>query len=243
MTASAASAPFTNHAANDEKVPRSLLLFTKTAQFRHDSIPAAILALQGLAEARSWSVIASDDTKYFTESALEAFDVVVFLSTTGDVLSASEQGAFEAFVRRGGGYVGVHAAADTEYEWGWYGGLVGAYFRAHPPVQAARIIVEDPNHPSSAFLPQEWQRSDEWYGFASNPRGVVNVLLRLDESSYSPAESSMGQDHPIAWYHSYQGGRSFYTALGHTQESYSEPLLLEHLASGIDWAAQRNSAP
>jgi len=139
-------------------------------------------------------------------------------------------------VQSGKGWVGIHSASDTEHDWPWYGGLVGAYFASHPDIQQASIRVEDTTFPATRGLPDPWVRTDEWYAFTSNPRGRVNVLLSLDESSYSPGDSSMNGDHPIAWYQTYEGGRSFYTALGHTSESYAEPLFLQHIAAGIEWA-------
>ena len=140
-------------------------------------------------------------------------------------------------MRSGGGFVGVHAVVDTEYEWPFYGSLVGARFRSHPAVQPARVIVEDGSHPTTAFLPALWERSDEWYDFDHNPRAQVEVLLRVDERSYSGA--LQGEDHPIAWSHSIDRGRAFYTALGHTVESWSEPLFLRHVEEALRWAAGR----
>ena len=214
-----------------------LLVFSRTAEFRHESIPAGIGALQGLADERGWELVASEDPTRFADESLGGFDVVVFFSTTGDVLDGEQEAAFERFIRSGKGFVGVHAASDTEYDWPWYGELVGAYFLAHPPVQVASVSVEEALHPATAGLPSPWLRTDEWYGFQTNPRAEVQVLLSLDEASFDPGEGSMGGDHPIAWCHEYDGGRSFYTALGHTIESYSEPEFLQHLAGGIEWAA------
>lgn len=159
------------------------------------------------------------------------------MSTTGDVLNADEQAAFERYIAAGGGFVGVHAAADCEYDWPWYGGLVGAYFAGHSDVVPASVRLEPVSHPALAGLPSPWQRSDEWYGFRTNPRAQVQVLLNVDESSFDPGPGSMGADHPLAWYHEYEGGRAFYTALGHTPESFSDPLFLGHLWGGLAWAA------
>jgi cytochrome c len=151
------------------------------------------------------------------------------------VLDANGRAAFERYVRAGHGYVGVHSASDTEYGWSWYGGLVGAYFAGHPAIQPAIVRVEDSSHPSTASLPTTWSRTDEWYNFRASPRGAVQVLLTLDERSY--AGGSMGADHPIAWYQAYDGGRAWYTAMGHTRESYLEPAFLAHLLGGIQYAA------
>jgi type 1 glutamine amidotransferase len=216
-----------------------VLVFSRTAGYRHESIADGIAALSSLAGERAWQLVATEDAATFSDAGLEPFDVVVFLSTTGDVLGDSQQAALERFVRSGHGFVGIHAASDTEYDWPWYGALVGAYFRAHPAVQSATVRVDDASHAATSALPALWTRVDEWYAFQTNPRSYVNVLLTLDESSYTPGEGSMGADHPIAWYHAYDGGRSFYTALGHTRECYGEALFIAHLAGGIEWAAGR----
>lgn len=163
------------------------------------------------------------------------YQVVIFLNTTGDILNEAQQAAFERFVQGGGGFVGVHSATDTEYDWPWYGRLVGAYFAGHPPVQPATVEVIDRTHPSTAVLPSIWQRRDEWYDFQSAPAADVNVLALVDEDSYDGA--TMGEPHPIAWHHVYDGGRAWYTGMGHTGETYDEPLFREHLWGGIRWAA------
>jgi type 1 glutamine amidotransferase len=160
---------------------------------------------------------------------------VVFLSTTGDVLGPPQQMAFERFIRRGGGFVGVHSATDTEYDWPFYGGLVGAYFDGHPDIQNATIQVEDQSHPTTTSLPRTWARRDEWYNFRRNPRGSVTVHATLDERTYSGG--TMSPDHPIIWSQVYEGGRAWYTAGGHTVDSFSEPLFVEHLGRAILWVA------
>lgn len=145
---------------------------------------------------------------------------MIWLSTTGDVLNAAQQAAFERYIQGGGGYVGVHAASDTEYDWPWYGGLIGAYFASHPADQTATIKVADQVHPSTVTLSQRWSKLDEWYNYRANPRGNVHVLATLDESTYTGG--SMGSDHPISWCQNYSGGRSWYTGLGHTDSSYTD---------------------
>jgi cytochrome c len=213
----------------------SVLVFSKTAGFRHDSIPAGITAIRQQGSARGFSVDASEDANAFTDESLARYKAVVFLSTTGDVLNPAQEAAFERFIRRGGGFVGVHSATDTEYDWPFYGALVGAYFAGHPDIQSATIQIEDSAHPAAASLPRAWTRRDEWYNFRRNPRGTVNVLATLDERTYTGG--TMAADHPIMWSHTYEGGRSFYTAGGHTQESYSETSFIDHLGRGILWAA------
>ena len=224
----AASAP-------DGKDRYSVLVFSKTAGFRHDSIPQGIATIRELGDAHGFSVIATEDASVFTPQQLQQYRVVVFLSTTGDVLDAAQQQAFEGFIRGGGGFVGVHSAADTEYGWPWYGGLVGAHFASHPAIQNAAIDVLDNGHVSTRMLPARWNRSDEWYNFQAVPAPGVELLMQLDESSYQGG--SMGKSHPIAWYQHYDGGRSWYTGLGHTIESYQEPLFRQHLLGGIQWAS------
>jgi cytochrome c len=213
-----------------------VLVFTKTAGFRHGSIPAALRALRELGAQNGFTVDATEDARAFTDANLARYAVVAFVLTTGDVLDEARQAAFERYIRAGHGFVGVHSAADTEYGWAWYGRLVGAYFRSHPAIQTASLDV-DRRHISTAGLPARWSRRDEWYNFATNPRAAVRVLATLDESTYAAGDGAMGRDHPIAWAHDFEGGRAWYTGGGHTDESYSEPLFRAHLLGGIRYAA------
>jgi cytochrome c len=215
----------------EEKV----LVFSKTTGFRHPSIEPGRDAICAFAGADGIAVDWTEDAAGFTTATLEQYDAVVFLSTTGDPLDAAQQTAFEEYIQGGGGFAGIHAASDTEYDWPWYGELVGAYFESHPANQDATVKVSDAEHPSTAGLPQRWERHDEWYNFRSNPRGDVHVLATLDESSYTGGAD--GADHPTAWCHNYDGGRSWYTGGGHTNESYAEPQFRQHLLGGIKWAA------
>ncbi|MHC4429719.1 MAG: ThuA domain-containing protein [Planctomycetota bacterium] len=219
--------------------PYSVLVFSKTAGFRHTSIPDGVAAIVRLGAENGFEVHATEDAAVFTDAQLAPFAAVVFLSTTGDILDEPQQAAFEQYVRRGGGFVGVHAASDTEYDWPWYGRLVGAYFHSHPAIQEAVIDVTDHNHPSTRFLPQRWTRRDEWYNYRTSPSDTVRVLATLDERTYEGG--SMGDDHPIAWCHEPDGGRAWYTGGGHTSESFQEPLFLQHLLGGILWAGRRES--
>ncbi|WP_194821773.1 ThuA domain-containing protein [Micromonospora sp. S-DT3-3-22] len=217
--------------------PFSVLVFSKTAAFRHDAIPAGIAAIQKLGTENGFTVDTTEDGAAFNDTNLAKYQAVIWLSTTGDVLDATQQAAFERYIKAGGGYAGVHAASDTEYDWAWYGNLVGAYFSGHPANQQATVKVEDHAHPSTADLPDRWSRFDEWYNFRTNPRSKVHVLASLDEKSYSPGAGAMGADHPTAWCQDYDGGRSWYTGGGHTQASYTEPEFLSHLLGGIRTAA------
>jgi cytochrome c len=222
------------NAAQDH--PR-ILVFTKTTAFRHASIPTALRAVRELGEQNGLVVDATEDDGAFASSNLARYEAVVFLLTTGDVLDSRQQAALERFIRAGGGFAGVHSAADTEYGWPWYGRLLGPRFRNHPQIQRAAIELANPRHPATVGLPRRWTRVDEWYNFQANPRPLVRVLATLDETSYSPGDGAMGSDHPIAWSHAYQGGRAWYTGGGHTDASYSEPLFRKHLLQGIRYAA------
>jgi type 1 glutamine amidotransferase len=224
--------------ATTNSCSRRLLVFSKTGGFRHASIKDGKLALRNLASEHNFVVDFMEDATVFNDANLARYDAVIFLLTTGTILDDNQKAAFERYIRAGGGYAGVHSASDTEYTWSWYGGLVGAYFdriHGHSKVVQATIHVTDRTHPSTMMLPSIWVRTDEWYNFASNPRGKVNVLMTIDESTYKGG--TMGADHPIAWYHEYDGGRAWYTALGHTSASYYEPLFLAHLWGGIVYAA------
>ncbi|MFD4139789.1 ThuA domain-containing protein [Streptomyces sp. NPDC058572] len=228
---------------SDTPVDRSakrVLVFSRTAGFRHDSIATGVAALKELGAGSNITVDATEEAGQFTTSNLARYDAVVFLSTTGDVLNADQQKAFENYVATGGGYMGVHAAADTEYDWSFYGGLVGAYFQSHPHIQKATVRVEDHDHPATAHLDEAWKRTDEWYNYRTNPRSQARVLATLDETTYQGG--TMKGDHPIAWCQTYEGGRAFYTGGGHTKESYAEPAFRQHLLGGLRYAAGQVSA-
>lgn len=210
-----------------------ILVFYKTSGFYHSSIPAGIKAIQQLGRENSFRVDTTNNAARFRLDTLGKYKAVVFLSTTQDVLNTEQQTAFEQYIRLGRGFVGVHAATDTEYDWPWYNGLVGAYFNGHPAIQQATVNVTDNTHPATSFLPARWGRTDEWYNFR-NLAPDLRVLATLDETTYSGGTN--GLNHPIAWYHTYDGGRAFYTAGGHTDESYQEPLFLRHLLGGITYA-------
>jgi type 1 glutamine amidotransferase len=238
------------HAARPERPerPPSILVFTKTAGYRHASIPAGVDAIRALGDEHGWQVTHTEDAADFTDQSLLRFDAVVFLSTTGDVLDEDQQAAFERYIGLGRGFAGIHAAADTEYDWAWYGQLLGAYFKSHPSIQDAVVVIEDFEHPSTSHLGEQWPRRDEWYDFQTNPRTHLpsgepvdpedpeapRILATMLAGSYQG--STMGDDHPIAWFHEYAGGRAWYTAGGHTTESFAEPEFLRHLAGGIGWA-------
>lgn len=215
---------------------KNVLIFTKTAGFRHDSIETGVAAIQELGRNNNFEVEHTEDASKFTASFLAQFDLVIFLNTTGDILNEAQQANFENFIKNGGNFMGIHSAADTEYDWPWYGKLVGAYFLNHPDQAQATINVLNTNHASCEHLPKVWSRFDEWYNY-KNISPDINVLLELDETSYSGGEN--GAKHPIAWYQEFDGGRMFYTGGGHTEASYSEPDFMQHLLGGINYCLKK----
>ena len=216
------------------------LVFSKTLLFRHASIPNGIEAIKKLGAEHQFQVDATEDASVFTATNLAKYKVVIFLSTSGDILNEEQQAAFKSFIEKGGGLAGVHAATagdvGTEGGWPWYGEALCARFTNHSAVVQATVDVEDRKHPSTAPLPERWVRTDEWYNFITSPRGQAQVLASLDETTYQGG--TMGKDHPIAWCKQMGKGRIWYTALGHTEESFSEPLFLKHLLGGIQFAAR-----
>lgn len=211
----------------------ALLVYTRTADYRHDSIPVGVAALRTLG---GFTVDATEDPAAL-EEPLDRYAAVVFLSTSGEVLTPAGRRRLTAYVEAGGGFVGVHAAACTEYDWPYYGELLGARFDGHPAFQPGRVLTEDHDHPATRHLPAVWEFTDEWYDFRTNPRGAVRVLVTADESSYDGG--GMGTDHPLAWCREQGAGRVFYTALGHAAEAYDDPDFRAHLLGGVTWAAAR----
>ena len=219
-----------------------VLVFSKVADdaYRHSSIPNGIAALHEIGASKGWQVDDTVDPKAFSPQNLAKYDVVVWNNAGGDILDDTEKSAFENFIHRGGGFVGIHEAApwagSRDVNWPWYERLVGAHFKQHPEgTPTAKIVVASIEHLSTKGLPNPWSRADEWYEWIEDPspaRGM-NILLYVDEKSYG---RGTGQ-HPIAWYHEYEGGRAFYTALGHTEAGYNEDNFRRHLAGGIAWAS------
>jgi type 1 glutamine amidotransferase len=211
-----------------------VLVFSKTAGFRHASIPDGIAAIRKLGAANGFSVDATEDADRFLAKDLDKYEVIVFLSTTGNFFEPKHEAAFTKYIQGGGGYVGIHAAADAEYDWEWYGNLVGGYFLSHPAQQEATVYITDKKHPSTGHLPTEWVRFDEWYDYKAVPAKGVRILGKLLTTTYTGHK--MGLNHPIIWCHEYDGGRAFYTGGGHTKGSFSEPEFLRHILGGIQWA-------
>ena len=214
-----------------------VLVFSKTGGFRHSSISVGKQAIIKLGEQNNFETDTTENPEWFNEDTLKQYSAVVFLNTTEDVLNYKQEAAFERYIQAGGGFMGIHAATDTEYDWGWYGRMVGGYFASHPAIQEAKLNVVDKSHISTKHLPDTWTRKDEWYNF-NKLDSHVKVLIRIDEKSYNGGTN--GDNHPMAWYHEYDGGRAFYTELGHTEESYNDSLYLQHILGGIQYAIGDN---
>ena len=221
------------------KMPELVMVFTKTAGYRHQSIEKGVETLRELGRENGFIALQTESSEDFNPQNLKNYKLVVFLSTTMDVLDNNQQKAFEGYIKNGGSFLGIHAAADTEYDWAWYGKMVGGYFESHPNnpnVLDATIEVINKTHLSTKHLQDTWRRSDEWYNY-KNLNPAVTVLLNLDEDSYKGGTN--GENHPIAWFHEFDGGRAFYTGGGHTEESFDEPEFRQHLLGGILWCLNR----
>jgi len=220
-------------------------MITTTNGWHHESIAAAVPAVRGLALKHQFELVWEENIdRMFTEETLSSFDVIMFVLTTGDILNPDQQVLMEKYVRSGKGFVGVHSASDTEYEWPWYNGLVGRMFHIHPAIQTAEISVINRAFPGVERMPDKFWFTDEYYEFGAETVDGLNYILTIDEKSYDPVANwgnksgaGMGEFHPLAWSHEYEGGRAFYTALGHLPMVWNDDLFLEHLYGGIFWAA------
>ena len=212
-----------------------VLVFCKTAGYHHESIANGIVAIQKLGAENNFDVDTTIDATKFNDENLKKYKAIIFLSTTGDVLDDVQQAAFKKYIEAGGGYMGIHAATDCEYNWQWYGNLSGAYFGGHPAQQVATLNIVDRNNIATSFLPNPWIRKDEWYSFKWMAKDL-HVLITIDEKSYDLGDIKPMGYHPMAWYHEYDGGRAFYTELGHVEESYTDSLYLRHILGGIEYA-------
>ena len=214
-----------------------VLVFSLTKGYHHASIATGNQFFMNLGTQGGFGVDTTTDASKFQKDTLAKYKAVVWLSTTGDVLNAVQQAAFEQYIRSGGGYVGIHAAADTEFDWPWYNSLVGGYFSSHPGpknIQDGKMSTLDKKFPATSHLPDTFHRKDEFYDFKSLKSDSLHFLVSVDEKSYE--QGKMGSFHPLAWYRQFDGGRSFYSNFGHTAESFSEPLIAEHFRKGLLWA-------
>ena len=217
------------------KTENTILVFSATRGFRHASIPDGIKSIGTIAAKNNWKMVATEDSSVFNTNNLKQFSAIILLNNTGNVFGPNEEAALQQYVRSGGGIIGIHAAADCEYDWPWYNQLIGGYFESHPAIQSATLMVKE-KHPATAHLGSSWIHKDEWYNYKS-VSSAIKVLLELDEKSYEGGK--MGASHPIAWYQEFDGGRLFYTGLGHTSEAYQDEKFLMHVAEGIRWAMKK----
>lgn len=222
----------------------NVFVFTKTDGWHHKSINAAVTAMETLSEKHHFSMEWHEDATRINEQNLEQYDAVVFLLTTGNILNDEQQQALEKFIQSGKGFVGIHSASDTEYEWDWYTKMVGRSFHIHPVIQTGELTVLDRKFPGMERMPDRFLWTEEWYEFGEEKIDALNYILAVDESTFDPkadwgikSGEGMGDFHPIAWYQEYDGGRAFYTALGHMGSTYSDTLFMEHIYGGLYWAA------
>lgn len=235
---------FISSAATIAQPQFKVLLFTKTAGWHHQSINEGVDAIRELASRHQFQVDWEEMAWRFNDENLAKYDAIIFLSTTADILNDEQQAAMERFIQSGKGFVGIHAASDTEYDWEWYTQLVGRMFVIHPVNQTARVNVVERGFPGLERMPDTFLFTDEWYTFGEEKVEGLNYLLTIDENSYNPEadwgskkSEGMGDFHPISWYHEFDGGRSFYTAMGHMEKTFEDRIFLEHLYGGIYWAA------
>jgi uncharacterized protein len=222
----------------------NVLLFTKMNGWHHESVNEGVDAMRALAVRHHFSIDWQEDASVFNDEKLKNYQAVIFLLTTGDILNDEQQAAMERFIRSGKGFVGIHSASDTEYDWDWYTKMVGRTFHIHPAIQTAELTVIDRKFPGVERMPERFLWTDEWYEFGAERTKGLHYILSVDEQTFDPVTdwgtkkgTGMGKFHPIAWYHDYDGGRAFYTALGHLPATYNDALFLEHIYGGLYWAA------
>lgn len=217
-----------------------VLLFTKSLGYYHVSIPDGVKAIQKLGREHHFRVDTTTSASLFTDANLKQYAAVIFLSTSGNMLDSLQQLSFRRYIEGGGGFMGIHSASASEKTWTWYGQLVGAVFINHPEPQTAIVDVVDTLNASTRMLPRHWTHKDEWYNF-KNIQPDLHILLKADETTYTGGTN--GNEHPLAWYREFDGGRSFYTALGHFSEAFTDPLYLGHILAGIEYAMHPGKLP
>jgi type 1 glutamine amidotransferase len=220
------------------------LLVTTTKGWHHEGLHYGVVALQQLAQRNEFTLDLFQDPNSFTDKILRQYQVVIFLHTTGDIFDSTQQKVMERFIQSGKGFVGIHSASDTEYGWEWYTRLVGRMFSVHPAIQSAKLKVFDTSFPGLQGFANGRLWTDEYYEFGPEKVSGLHYILGVDETSYNAKVDQgqkkgqgMGEFHPLAWYHNFDGGRSFYTALGHIPATFSDDAFLHHLYAGIRWAA------
>lgn len=226
-----------NSSTQKQTQAKKVLVYTKTLGWRHQSIETGVKTIEEFGSKHNFEVTHTEDSLHFSQQDLRQYNAIVFLNTTGNVLDLKAQSAFEKYIQGGGSFLGVHAAADTEYNWPWYGKLVGGYFESHPNnpnIREAQLIKKD-QHASTNHLKKITKISDEWYNY-KNLNSKIQPVLMLDETSYEGGTN--GNFHPISWYHKYDGGKAFYTGLGHPKEAYSNPIFKKHLEEALLWCLE-----
>lgn len=220
--------------AQQAEPQKEVLVFYKTEGFHHKSVDTAVKTIQKLGAENDFNVSSTKNTSIFLKEDIRNYDVVVFANTSGNVFNIEEQKAFRNYIENGGGFFGIHSAADTEGDWPFFVELVGGFFENHPKVQQADIYLNMEDHPAVSHLPKVWTFTDEWYNYKNlNPE--IQVLLYLDETSYEGGTN--GKEHPIAWFRKTgHGGISIFTGLGHSVESYIKPNFKEHILQSILFA-------
>lgn len=224
----------------------SALLVVQTAGWQHESTFSAIPALEKMAARHSFRLDLKQRAMPINDGMLKQYDVIIFVNTTGDIFNDEEQAAMERFIQSGKGWVGVHAASDTEYDWKWYTDMVGHMFKIHPHVQTGMVDVHDNSFPGLEGWPKRKMWTDEFYEYLDGTRNPdINYLITVDESTYD-TEAKWGDNvsrghgdfHPMSWYRDYDGGRAWYTNFGHVPSVFEDPDFLQHLYGGIWWAAR-----
>ncbi|WP_111642476.1 ThuA domain-containing protein [Marinimicrobium alkaliphilum] len=222
----------------------NVLLFTKMDGWHHKSVNEGVTAMRKLAEKHEFALDWHEDANVINDDNLKQYDAIVFLLTTGNILNDEQKGAMERFIQSGKGFVGIHSASDTEYDWDWYTKMIGRTFHIHPANQTAQLEVLDRDFPGMERMPDKFWWTDEFYEFGPERVDTLNYLLSVDGDTFDPyakrgeqKESQEMDFRPIAWYHEYDGGRAFYTALGHIPATYEDRLFLEHIYGGLMWAA------
>jgi len=247
--------PSSQHDSKAPSIPKNLasaalLVFSKTNSFRHiDGIAGGNLAIKQIAKKNGWGLFSTENGAVFNENDLSRFDTVIFLNASGDMLSDQQQQVFQRWLEAGGGWVGIHAAGDDSHaSWQWYGqNLIGATFTAHilgPQFQSAKVVIDSPQHPVAAALPNSWLHTEEWYSWDRSPRSNgFTVVAVLDEDSYTPVQNIMGKkrdlrmgDHPVVWTNCIGRGRTVYSTLGHTAEAFEQPEHLQLLENALHWS-------
>ena len=230
-------------AVNGFAQKKNVLIYTRNGKgYVHENIAASVEALKKLCGKNKWTVESSDDASVFTTENLKRFNCIIFSNTNNEGFDTEEQkAAFVAYTRAGGGFVGIHSASGSERKWPWFAAMLGGRFVRHPALQSFTIKVIDRNHPSTAFLNERWEWEDECY-YTNNLNPDIHVLLAADLTTINDDKKAeypgqtFGDLFPLAWYHEFDGGRQFYTSLGHKAEYYQDEKFLKHLEGGIRWA-------